>query len=153
MIVVLISLCCLPTANGAPDIVDTRTFGKPRAFDGTAGAWRDWAFAFLAYCSMLDSKLPIALKKAEATSTIIPLETEPEALKLQQSMFYILVMLVTGAGLSEIRNVPHQNGWEAWRRLYQRYEPSTRNRQLGLLDGVLHPQLTGTEDSVLDKVP
>ena len=42
-----------------------------------------------------------------------------------------------------MRSVENNNGFECWRLLVKLYEPRTRNKQLALLDSVLHPQLTG----------
>ena len=54
-----------------------------------------------------------------------------------QQLYLLLAMLVKGDGLMVIRNAPRNAGFECWRRLCTRYEPSDGHRTLGLLSKIL----------------
>jgi hypothetical protein len=92
------------------------------------------------------------LTAAGASAIPIGLASDAGELKLQNTLFYLLATLMTGRGLVEIKQVVGNNELEAWRRISARFEPKSRNRQLALLDAAMRPSLTGSEESVRDRV-
>ncbi len=92
--------------------------------------------------------------QAAAISEIpMGLSADADELALQQSFFYILVMMIGGAAVAEIRTIMDSNGRDAWHRLVELYEPKTRKWTLMLLDIALHPDLSGTtSDTILDNL-
>jgi hypothetical protein len=122
-------------------------------FDGSSENYRDWAFQFAAWVSLLDSRYTSSLTSAASWDTEISVETDPEKVKVSSSLYYVLVMLTAGAALNEVRSAPIGHGAEAWRRLSRRYEPHTRNYALTLLQQALNPDLAGsTAEQIKDKM-
>ena len=137
---------------GAPDVVDTKLIGRPPKYDGSDSGWQDWKFVFLAYCQLLSPVMARSMVSAAGFQNEVPMASVEEEREAQEQLYWLLAMLVTGCALAEVRMTNPGNGFEAWRRLCMRYEPKTRNRQLGLLDAALHPNLTGEDYTVLDKI-
>ncbi len=150
MILFLMIGCC---DAGKPSVIDTRAIGKPRVFGGNTEDFKDWAFQFQAYVALLDPRYVQALLAAASSPTEVPLASDPDELVLQNTLCWIVVMLVSGSALSEVRAITDANGLEAWRRLVMRYEPRSRNRQLALLDSVLRPEFgASSADGLQDKL-
>jgi hypothetical protein len=132
-------------------LVDTRSIGKPKIFDGSADSWRDWSFQFQAWVTLLDGRFATALPAAADRADELKPETGDEQRKLSSNLYFILVMLCAGSALAEIRSVPVGQGLEAWRRLSRRFEPRTRNHILTMLTSVLSPNLGGnTAEEIRD---
>merc|ERR1712125_270267 len=49
------------------------------------------------------------------------------------------------------RSIKDRNGWELWRRISPEYEPSSDARGLGMLDDIMHPDLSGTTQELEEK--
>ena len=119
---------------------EAKTFGRPKQFDGSESQWRDWSFRFIAYCAVIDSELGRLMLAAQDREEVVdPGALRAEHVGICHNLYYMLAMLLTGSALTEIRHVPQHNGFEAWRRLTNRFEPRSRNRQLGILEAALHP--------------
>ena len=116
LFMMLVLSCLLAPCSAMPEFLDTKVFGKPKSFNGMESEWKDWAFTFLAYCSLVDPRLVSAMRGAEALDRAVPMATDAEELKLQTSLYFLLVMLATGSALTEVRNTMEQSGLEAWRR-------------------------------------
>ena len=149
-------LCCVvarTSAMPAETPFEAKTFGRPAKFDGTENQWRDWAFAFVAYCMILDTELGRLMTAAQDKEETIDVTImRPEHAVISQKLYYMLAMLLTHSALTEIRHIPQQNGFEAWRRLTNRFEPKSRNRQLGMLEAALHPNFAGSDEVVRDRI-
>jgi hypothetical protein len=151
--VLLVMLYYVPRADAMESVIDTRSIGKPKVFDGSSDSWRDWCFQFTAWVSLLDARYASSLPAAAAYDGEIPAETEVEKVRLSSSLYYILVMLTAGAALNEVRAAPLGHGAGAWRRLSRRYEPRTRSYALTLLQQALNPDMAGsTAEQIRDKL-
>jgi hypothetical protein len=143
----------VPVGSMDTSLIDTRALGKPNVFDGSSENYRDWAFQFTAWISLLDNRYTQSLTSAASWDTEIPVESDPEKVKLSASLYYVLVTLTAGAALNEVRSAPTGHGAEAWRRLSRRYEPRTRNFALTLLQSALNPDLCGSSaEQIKDKM-
>jgi hypothetical protein len=128
------------------------SFGKPRTFSGLETDWSDWAFSFIAFCNLLDGRIVPAMCLAEQGAFPVAMPTAEDEVKLSSSLYFMLAMVCTGSTLTELRSLVDSSGLEGWRRLSQRFEPRTRNRQLSLLDQCLRPHLQGDGAVVRNRI-
>lgn len=115
-----------------PSVIDARLAGGSPPRDGQESKWEDWSFSFIAYCTLLDSRYNGALRGAAVSGGPVGLSEEPDKLALQTQLYYLSVCSLSGPVIREIKAAVGQNGLDAWRKLSQKYEPKTRNRQLAL---------------------
>ncbi len=93
---------------------EAKTFGRPKQFDGTEAQWRDWSFAFMAYCTVLDAELGRLMKAVHDREELVdPNTLRQEHVGFSHNLYYMLAMVLTGSALTEIRHIPQQNGFEA----------------------------------------
>ena len=123
--------------------IDTRYIGKPETFDGIKG-WRDWSTVFSAYCSAINPSLQALMMHAREELTPClnaTLPTEHGASSAQ--LYFMLVMTCKDAALTRVINAGQAEGLEAWRSLYQHFEPRSSTRHAGLLMDLLSVDLSG----------
>ena len=56
---------------------EAKTFGRPKQFDGSESQWRDWSFAFIAYCTVIDGELGRLMLAAQDREAVV----DPGALR------------------------------------------------------------------------
>ena len=83
---------------------------------------------------MLDKRYGPGMRTATARAVAVALTVNEDELALQTQLYYLMVCLLSGPALRELKTMATGNGLEAWRKLSQKYEPKTRNRQLAFLD-------------------
>ena len=120
-------------------LIDLKSIGRPRSFDGSDQSWSEWSFVFRSYCSLVSPSLSDLMERAQEAPMEVPMSENVEEATMQRELFHMLVMLCQGRALTELQRSPSQNGLEAWRRLCAKYEPLERGRALGLLTGCLNP--------------
>ena len=118
-------------------VLDTKAISKPPIFNGGYREWNDWVFIFRSYISLLSDRYKDLMKEAEVTETSLGIPVDDADAKLGAALYHLLVMLVRGQGLGELKRAPAENGFEAWRLLCKKYEPTEKTRALGLLHQVL----------------
>ena len=102
--------------------MDTRVLGKPKNFDGQQENRQDWSFAVRAYLSCLTETMADLLDAAEKSQETIELGPLPEEVKAEaRQLYYILALQCNGNALHVVKK---NNGFEAWRRMFQRHEPA-----------------------------
>ena len=105
-------------------------------FDGIKGeAWKEWYYQFgvatSAYNVKTGALLEIIEKKdlEDVTSDDLDLElTEGESRWMHETkgeIFGILIQLTSGEANLLVRSVQDRNGYTAWKRLFDRYNPRT----------------------------
>jgi hypothetical protein len=102
--------------------------------------------------TLLDKRYGPGMRTAAASAVAIALTTNEDELALQTQLYYLMVCLLSGPVLRELKTVATGNGLEAWRKLSHKYEPKTRKRQLALLDSCLRPQLDGVGDKFIEQL-
>ena len=117
---------------------DLLRFAKPPPFDGHEGQWSEWSFQMKAFLSLDNEQMHTLLAAAEQQDAPIDLNgLTPANRLLSRRIFYIMTMTLRGAPLGLLKSTPDQNGLEAWRLLYARYEGTSAGRQHSLLSAVL----------------
>ncbi len=134
----------------ARNLLDTRVLGKPPVFTGEAGdgkvTWEEFSFILKSYVGIMSTEMVTDMDVIEANlntdmnNSGLPAPTE----SLSRTLFYILVMLTKAEPLALVRKAGTQQGYEAWRCLCRRYQPDTVGRHMGVLQGVLSPELSAT---------
>ena len=124
--------------------LDARLLGKPPRFGGSETEWADWSFQARAYMDLLDNEIADALDQAEAAGRAVPLHTlRAELQESSRKVYFVMAMLLHGPPLLLLRSVERGNGFEAWRRLRERYESATASRLHAMLQGILRPEQFG----------
>ena len=119
--------------------VDTRTLGKPDMFTGEEQKWQDWKTVLSAYCAVVDLQMGVimdAIATGESTNLVNSGLTATERVIAAQ-LFYILVMITRGQPLTMVTNAGTSEGFLAWEKLIEFYEPTVRTKQAGQLLGIL----------------
>ena len=143
-------------AATATPLVDTRAFGKVSTFSGARAEWSDWKFTFQAYMSGANPAAAECMRWSEQQKQAITDEEvdrqSPAAKQLSKQLYLALSLQVRNEALSKVRNVEMNNGLEAWRRLVEEYEPSSRGRQMHALNQLLRAEPATSIDTVLPTI-
>ena len=121
-------------------LVDTKLLGKPRNFDGKEASWRTFRFGFLGYCAAVNPDLRQALAEAETADHTLIKNTVLDARRRQLStqVYYMLALLAEEPVQRLLEHAGESEGFLAWKRLVEEFEPRTAGRQAGLLLRLLH---------------
>ncbi|CAE7222661.1 ABCG2 [Symbiodinium sp. CCMP2592] len=134
-------------------LVDTKGLGKPSTFSGDAEQFLPWRHRMLAYICSIYPELREALEWCEEREKAISTEelTEaygekadeidriPNLLEKSTELSSALQMVTAKEPFAIVINCS-TNGFEAWRRLARRYDPSTASRKRSMLKSVINPQ-------------
>ena len=125
----------LPTEAGSGN---ARVTGKLDSYKGDRDQWQSWKFAFKCYVGALSPEMLVRLNHIENSSTVVQLLALTEAEKADARQFaFLLSQTPKASALILLMNVEDQNGFEAWRRLSQREDPSTGFTQVAKLQALL----------------
>lgn len=122
-------------------LVDTRTYGKLKNFRGEHSDWVIWSFVARSHFTLIDQRYDVLLD-AVATETednIVMSALGPEAQTLARTLYHVLVSSCEGRALLVIRASEKGNGFHAWKRLLDEYQPSAGGRFTAILMALLHP--------------
>ena len=149
----LLLFVVMTTAAVPPSLIDTKLLGRPRGYSGNRQEWSQWKFVFKAYIGALNGEMLRRLEVAEKSGTSMPLggfslEEATEA----RTMSYILAQTLTGSSLQLLMNVEEYNGYEAWRQLVKREEPTAGSAQVSQLTALLKTKFTGKMEYYEDEV-
>lgn len=122
-------------------LVDTRPRGKPRNFDGKEGSWKGFRFSLMSYAGAVDSRLPSAMSTAVSTAEdSLRNATQTEEMRaLSTQLYYMLALSIdndTGA-IMKVEHAGAAEGFIAWERPCETFEPETASRTAALLQEVL----------------
>ncbi|CAK0876009.1 unnamed protein product [Prorocentrum cordatum] len=130
----------------AESLVDTRTLGKPDVCAGEEHKWNDWKVIFKAYCGVVNADLLAGMRLAESADEA-PVQIddfiEENMRQASQQLYYILLLLCRQHPLTTILNAGENEGFQAWRKLVEYYEPRARSRIAGQLLNLLNFSFTG----------
>ncbi|CAK0847058.1 unnamed protein product [Prorocentrum cordatum] len=137
----------------AESLVDTRTLGKPDVFTGEEHKWNDWKVIFKAYCGVVNADLLAGMRLAEnadEASVQIGDFIEENMRQASQQLRYILLLLCRQHPLTTIANAGESEGFQAWRKLVEYYEPNARSRIAGQLLNLLNFTFAGDVEDRLE---
>ena len=98
-----------------------------------------------AYLSCLSETMADLLDAAEKSPGTIELGQLPEAAKAEaRQLYYILALQCNGSALQVVKGVEKNNGFEAWRRMFQRHEPAAGGRHLSNMSKIMEPIFPST---------
>ena len=99
----------------------------------------DWSLKFGAIAATLCDHASVWMSGALQHSTEITMDQldEASARIFARQMNTLLIHLCEGRALAIVRGAPDHQGVEAWRLLYEWYQPKTRSRGLALLSEIL----------------
>ena len=135
--------------DGQPSVrqtkVDTRTLGKPHMFTGEEQKWQDWKTVVSAYCSVVDQQMGVVMEAIAtgASTNLSNIGLIASETMMSSQLFYILVMIMRGQPLTMVTNVGTSEGFLAWEKLIEFYEPTVRTKQAGQLLGILSWDFSG----------
>ena len=137
--VIRLSAASGSTAPAPKSSIDTRTLGKPDNFNGEAGKWSDWKTVMTAYCSVLSERLGQLMQSLEegTVSNLRRATLSGQDPALSSQLYYILVMITRQQALTLVTNSGPQEGFLAWQRLIEHFEPTAKTRQAGQLLSLL----------------
>ena len=121
--------------------IDTKLLTKPDPFNGKKDEWPSFALHTRAYLGAIIPLFHALLKRAEdPLQSIDAVDLDPEEVKLDQQMYYILTLLCKGKSQDKVALVDTGEGLSLWRSLAGEYEPQVKSRTMGLYQKVLnHP--------------
>ncbi len=107
--------------------------------------WQDGRIAMRAYLRYATEKNADLMDAAEKDAETIGLGPLPEAAKAgARQLYYILALQCNGSALQVVKGVEKNNGFEAWRRMFQRHEPAAGGRHLSMMEKIMEPVFPNT---------
>ena len=126
--------------------LDERYFRRVEKFDGKEGTWKEWSFQFKtqvgAASKMARDRLDEIQKAGDEPDwDSLFIDDKQEVVdKLGSELYSVLTSLISGEALMMVRGVPHGDGWKAWSKLFNRYNPKTPARALMAMMAVMSPK-------------
>ena len=131
--------------------VDSRLLGKPPVFTGKDSDWADWCFSTQAYLETLGDGVADCIKTVLEQNRLLSLAGMRAGSQADaREIYFVLIMILKGPPLLLLRQVEKGNGYEAWRRLHDRYESQASARVAALLGQVLRPAAFPAEASAFE---
>jgi hypothetical protein len=134
-----------------PALIDIKGLGRPKVYTGVEAEWMEWHLKVNNFVSATFPEAKSALElcgehEQQLTEDQLDLlfgdpdsqDHLAEWQPLGLSLMTVLVSLTSGEPLDIVRGCT--NGWEAWRRLTRRYDPTTGGRRRNLLQAILKPE-------------
>ena len=139
-------------------LVDNRGLGKPDRFDGDLEKFLPWRIKTTSYlCSIRrelrevlqwveEKESPVTDKDVEDTygSGADPIDQMSNIQELRNELYDVLLMVTEREPFDLVLN--STCGFEAWRRLSRRFDPTTGGRKRALLNSILTPNRTKLEE-------
>ena len=118
---------------------------RPHDFHGDDKDWPGFTFVLKGFCAVVSQPLRLAMDAAALRAEVIGhMEAEgPE--KLNNELYYLLVMLCKGRAQEEIMGAEEGCGLEAWRLLNAKYESHAQGRKYGLVNACLNPRIDAAD--------
>ena len=112
-------------------VLEPKGVSRVDSYTGKEGSWREWSFQFRVAVKAMESSTVEILTKVEQDDKaheVNDLELEYSELdvkKLAGELFDVLCLCLKGEPLVLVQSVVSMNGFEAWGKLYRRYNPIT----------------------------
>ena len=140
--------------HGGPKTADNmhKFYTRLEKFSGEAGNWKEWYYQFGVATSTYDQKTAAVMERVEklelteVTTDHIKLELGEEDERwldgTKMGLFGVLGMLTSGEANFLVRSCEDKNGYTAWKRLYDRYNPKTLASLTAAWREVIRPKKT-----------
>ena len=124
----------------------------PGRFSGQPSDWEEWSWNFKAYLAMFDSTSVSTLERIEENPTVevtdddmavildtgdVAEERTAKRTLFSRKLHYLLAQLVKESARLMVRQKVESNGFETWRRLYNRFALPDATRATSLLTQLL----------------
>ena len=125
-------------ADAAARLLDLKGLVRLPEFDGQEKSWEPFKFRLMSCLSVLelDQFLVLAGRLTEPLQAAL---LDDSGRARGRLLYTILTQCCSGKALSMLKLVDMGNGFEAWRRLTQEYEPNEPARHVTVLTGLLAP--------------
>ena len=129
-----------PMAAWASRLVDLKGVARPPMWDGRDATYSEWKYKFEATMSLLDLDEGMRRFVGDGIEDVIPLSAMTERDRAYSKLLFNILLHVTGGkALSLVRLGERNNGFAAWQRIYQAYEPDEGIRKMSMLSAILTP--------------
>ena len=139
-------------------LVDNRGPGKPDRFDGDLEKFLPWRIKTTSYSCSIRKELREVLQWAEEKESPVtdkdveeaygsaadPIDQMSNIQELRRELHDVLLMVTEREPFDLVLN--STCGFEAWRRLSRRFDPTTGGRKRALLNSILSPNRTKLEE-------
>jgi hypothetical protein len=125
--------------------LDERYFRRMDKYNGGTG-WKEFSFQFRTAAGAASDKIRVALDeivkggKDPGWNDIFLEWTDPEMKKAAAELYAMLSSLLTGEAMTVMRGIPNGDGFLAWSRLFNRYDPRTPAKSLMAMMVVMQPR-------------
>ena len=110
-------------------------YNRLEKFNGEEGKWKEWSYQFGVATGAYDQKTAAVMEAVEALA-ITEVSTENLSLGLKEAeatwmdstqgqLFSVLCLLTAGEPNMLVRSCEDRNGYAAWKKLHDRYNPRT----------------------------
>ena len=126
--------------------LDERYFRRVDKFEGCQSHWKEWSFLFKTQVDSANNDIRNRLDeiqlggKSPQWDDIFSDDPQEQVDRWGSELYSVLTSLMSGEALMVVRGVPNGNGWEAWSKLFNRYDPKTPARALMSLLGAMNPR-------------
>ena len=126
------------------NLIDTRVIGKPAQFHGKESHFIEWRENFSSWAELLNPACGGLLEAASKEKNAIAYEPLTQDMKIMTHMlFHVLMQVCKGRAFTVVRRIKvmtgFRNGFEAWRRLFERFYIRTDGRCLADLHILMTP--------------
>jgi hypothetical protein len=124
--------------------LDERHFRRVDKLDGRN--WKEFAFQYKTAVGSANPKIRNFLEEIQkggkdpGMDDILLNETLEETARMGAEVFSTLSLLATGEALVVLRGVPSGDGFEAWSKLFNRFDPKTPAKALMAMMAVMNPK-------------
>ena len=125
--------------------LDERHFRRVDKYSGGAG-WKEFAFQIRTSAGAADSRVRdvmdeiVKAGKTPDWDIIFATWSDEDMNKMGAELYAVLSTLVMGEAMTVVRGVPSGDGWEAWSRLFNRFDPRTPAKALMAMMAVMQPK-------------
>ena len=123
-----------------PGLIDTRVLGNPPTFHGKEQEYPEWHESFLSWAGLFNGVVAGHLDLAKNHPREIVFDDLPAEMQVMtQMVFHMFMQICRGRALTIIRRVPRRNGFEALRRLHDRFYVRTDGKNIADLQHLMNP--------------
>ena len=109
-------------------------------FSGKEHEYQNWLEHILSWATLFNSAVSGHLEAAKDHPQEIVYDQLPGEMQvLTQLVFHVLMQICRGRANTILRRVPRRNGFEAFRRLHDRFHVQTDGKHLADLQHLMHP--------------